>query len=160
MCFFIIARLKMQVYLCNCRFVTALKSYRVNTLFRDYRKSLSCSHSRSLSLARSLALSLSSLSLSHNILLHWCWAHVETKLKRCCATQKNRCIDVVQRWFKVVSMLDTGIVSPLFNIVHCSPLFKFDVPLTLTARMKEPETMTVITIVIIPTRRLLKWSKR
>ena len=153
MCFFIIARLKMQVYLCNCRFVTALKSYRVNTFFRDYRKSLSCSHSRSRSRSPpSLCLII--------ILLHWCWAHVETTLKRCCATLKNRCIDVVQRWFKVVSMLDTGVVSPLFNIVHCSPLFKFDVPLTLTARMKEPETMTTKTIVIIPTRRLLKWSKR
>ena len=159
MCFFIIARLKMQVYLCNCRFVTALKSYRVNTLFRDYRKSLSRSHSRSLSLARSRSRSPPSLYLII-ILLHWCWAHVETTLKRCCATLKNRCIDVVQRWFKVVSMLDTGVVSPLFNIVHCSPLFKFDVPLTLTARMKEPETMTTITIVIVPTRRLLKWSKR
>ena len=153
MCFSIIARLKMQVYLCNCRFVIALKSYRVNTFFRDYRKSLSCSHSRSRSRSPpSLCLII--------ILLHWCWAHVETTLKRCCATLKNRCIDVVQRWFKVVSMLDTGVVSPLFNIVHCSPLFKFDVPLTLTARMKEPETMTTITIVIIPTRRLLKWSKR
>ena len=153
MCFFIIARLKMQVYLCNCRFVTALKSYRVNTFFRDYRKSLSCSHSRSRSRSPpSLCLII--------ILLHWCWAHVETTLKRCCATLKNRCIDVVQRWFKVVSMLDTGVVSPLFNIVHCSPMFRFDVPLALTARMKEPETMTTITIVIIPTRRLLKWSKR
>ena len=153
MCFSIIARLKMQVYLCNCRFVIALKSYRVNTFFRDYRKSLSCSHSRSRSRSPpSLCLII--------ILLHWCWAHVETTLKRCCATLKNRCIDVVQRWFKVVSMLDTGVVSPLFNIVHCSPLFKFDVPLTLAARMKEPETMTTITMVIIPTRRLLKWSKR
>ena len=153
MCFFIIARLKMQVYLCNCRFVTALKSYRVNTFFRDYRKSLSCSHSRSRSRSPpSLCLII--------ILLHWCWAHVETTLKRCCATLKNRFIDVGHRWFKVVSLLDTGVVSPLFNIVHCSPMFRFDVPLALTARMKEPETMTTITIVIIPTRRLLKWSKR
>ena len=153
MCFFIIARLKMQVYLCNCRFVTALKSYRVNTFFRDYRKSLSCSHSRSRSRSPpSLCLII--------ILLHWCWAHVETTLKRCCATLKNRFIDVGHRWFKVVSLLDTGVVSPLFNIVHCSPMFRFDVPLALTARMKEPETMTTITIVIIPTRRLLKWSER
>lgn len=153
MCFSIIARLKMQVYLCNCRFVIALKSYRVNTFFRDYRKSLSCSHSRSRSRSPpSLCLII--------ILLHWCWAHVETTLKRCCATLKNRFIDVGHRWFKVVSLLDTGVVSPLFNIVHCSPMFRFDVPLALTARMKEPETMTTITIVIIPTRRLLKWSKR
>ena len=153
MCFSIIARLKMQVYLCNCRFVIALKSYRVNTFFRDYRKSLSCSHSRS------RCRSPPSLCLII-ILLHWCWAHVETTLKRCCATLKNRFIDVGHRWFKVVSLLDTGVVSPLFNIVHCSPMFRFDVPLALTARMKEPETMTTITIVIIPTRRLLKWSKR
>ena len=36
--------------------------------------------------------------------------------KRRCATLKNGYIDVVQRWFNIVSTLDTGIVSMLCNI--------------------------------------------
>lgn len=124
MCFFIIARLKMQVYLCNCRFVTALKSYRVNTLFRDYRKSLSRSHSRSLSLARSFSLSLSSLSLSHNnspsLMLGSRWNNVEAML---CNAEKplyRRCATLIQSCFNVGHRRCITIVQhcSLFTIVQ------------------------------------------
>ena len=69
---------------------------------------------------------------SHLPLLFWCyfnwhWGHVETTLRHChknfettlkrhCATLKNGCIDVVQRWFNVLSKLDTDTVSMLCDI--------------------------------------------
>ena len=43
------------------------------------------------------------------------WDNVISTLKHC-ATLKNGSIDVVQRWFNVVSMLDTNIISMLCNV--------------------------------------------
>ena len=118
MCFFIIARLKMQVYLCNCRFVTALKSYRVNTLFRDYRKSLSLAPT--LALCRSLARSHSRSPPSLCLII---FSFTDAGL-----TLKQSWSDVVQRRKTVVSTL-CNVDSKLFQCWtpalyhHCSTLF-------------------------------------
>ena len=51
------------------------------------------------------------------------WDYATSTLKKFCALLKSRCIDIVQRWFNVISTSDTDDLSTWYKVGNSMPDF-------------------------------------